>query len=634
MKPPSVLVSVGCGVLLLAAIATPVLTQGRRTTSTANRAPQPPADPNAARPWTASDFGLPENNQISSTFDQWRVYRDQRFVRDVPPLYVPNAGEVKRQHRALDVQSRDAAGNVAPLDFTTPVAGKVTVAGGKYNTVKITTRNGGEVRFLLASEVNRELDGQQVDAGTRLGHTGSKRASATHLHVEARNPQGVYVGNGNWQAELGLVDSVSYQSRERNVANIEAELRAKGALRSPSSRSTGGAGPPPAGPGGILLDRQVEMLSDLADVRGAFFDAATNRLVLIGERSVDVPGLDRGLFAVALRAAYAGVSPGVSIDPSDEASSMSVRYIGPVSRTRFGAVMFEADRVLKSLSRGTDNISNEAVRSTVPGYASIVDRRTVGDDARKAGASLYRLWFKPDRLTAKKTDDGRTLAFTASTMVCDWERMEGIDPGPAVAEFVKHLNDNFDNYAVEQASFREMLQLERLVGLAMWMRENNLFLDPARVGFDEYDTPLKTPATTISRTIDTSGTIWTLTSIGGVDLDARISFSRDDGEAAGVREAAIRARPRINMVSWDFKSGSRDLLAVALPVVTRTTPSRERSRFVQTRRNRPGLAGSPKRTGRFSPLTAVQIGNAPLPPASCLLRQRLAFRRHGCLRRT
>jgi len=36
----------------------------------------------------------------------------------------------------------------------------------------------------------------------------------------------------------------------------------------------------------------------------------------------------------------------------------------------------------------------------------------------------------------------------------------------------------------------------------------------------------------------------------------------------------------------------------------------ERSRFVQARRNRPGLAGLPKRIGRFSPLTAVQIGNA------------------------
>src|SRR5207244_558258 len=99
--------------------------------------------------------------------------------------------------------------------------------------------------------------------------------------------------------------------------------------------------------------------------------AARGRLVLVGERSFDVPGLDRGLFAAALRAAYAGVDPGVSIDPSSTAGTMNVRYIGPVSRTRFGAVMFEADRVLKSLSRGTDNVSNEPVGSVVSGYASI-----------------------------------------------------------------------------------------------------------------------------------------------------------------------------------------------------------------------------------------------------------------------
>ena len=251
------------------------------------------------------------------------------------------------------------------------------------------------------------------------------------------------------------------------------------------------------------------------------------------------------------------------------AGTMNVRYIGPVSRTRFGAVMFEADRVLKSLSRGTDNISNQPVGSVVVGYASIMDRRTA-DDARQTGASVYRLWFKPSRLTAKRSDDGRALVFTASTMVCDWERMEGVDPGPAVAAFVKHLNDNFDMYANEQTSFREMVQLERLVGLAKWLRESSIFLDPDKIGFDEYNTPATTPATTLSRTIDTSGITWTLTSVGGVDMSARIDFGSDsDGEAGGLRDAALRARPRADMVSWDFAFGSRELVAVSLPVSIR-----------------------------------------------------------------
>ncbi|MFN7984907.1 MAG: hypothetical protein U0Q11_23945 [Vicinamibacterales bacterium] len=592
--PRYVFVTLGWAALTVAA-GTTVLGQARRTTPA--QPSQPVQNATVTQRWTAADFGLPANNQTSATFDEMRVYRRTsnglQFDKSVPPFYVPNAAEVKKLHHATDFQSRDTSGNIAPLEFKTPVAGRVTIEGPKYNAVKITTPNGGVVRLLHASEVNRDLDGKQVEAGTVLGRTGSTGAGVAHLHVETRNPLGIPPREGeNWRTELGLVDDVSYQSRERNVAKVEADLRAKGALRSPSTKATGGSGPPPASPGGILFDRQVEMLSDLSDVQGAFFDVATSRLVLVGEEAVDVPGLDRGLFAAALRAAYAGVAPGVSIDPSGVAHAMNVRYIGPVARTRFGAVMFEADRVLKSLSRGADNISKEPVGSAVPGYTSIMDRRTT-DDVRQAGASIYRLWFKPAQLTAKKTGDGRSLVFTASTMVCDWERMEGVDPGPAVAAFVDHLNGNFDKYANEQTSFLEMLQLERLVGLARWLSENNIFLDPAKVGFDEYDTPTTTPATTISRTIDTSGTTWTLTSVGGVDLDASIVFSEDsDGEAAGMRAAALRARPRSDMVSWNFAVGSRDLVAVSLPVVTRRPVSRLVPGATSTRISAPLVFGT------------------------------------------
>ena len=552
----------------------------------------------------ANSFGLGSNNLNNSPFDEWRVYwkeNGKTRMKVVREDYKPKPGELKKQHHAYDFTSRDEKGNKVPINYITPIGGRVVVEGGRYNAVKVVTPSGGEIRFLHSSKIHVKT-GDQVPAGALIGQTGDKGApGAIHLHVETRNPQGVYtkvkpnMDESPKRMEARIVEDRELLERERvvgpNVKSIEDSLVAKGSLKPKGNPTKNreetmrkieesmiakGSLKPKSGnfaPGGILFDKEAEMLSDLSDVYGAFYDPQAGRIVFIGERILDAPQMDRNLLAAALRAVYSGAFPGVSIDPSSDPSVMKVRYEGQTENTRFGAIMFEADRILKALSRGEDNLTKETVISSVAGFKSIFDRQK-SDLNRTVGSSLYRLWFKPDKLALKKTTDGRSVAFTESTMVCDWEKMQGVDPGPTVQAFVNHLNNNLQQIADEQPIFQEMLFLEKVVGLALWMREQNLFLDPNLLGIEPFETPTTTPATNITSSVNVGDSIWTLMSTGGVDFSITNSYIPDtDKQAAQLKEAALRSRPRLDMVNWDFELNGNYLTAVSLPITRKNFSS-------------------------------------------------------------
>jgi len=220
--------------ILITALGSICIAQGK------SRPARPePSKTTAIQGWAASDFGLPRSNRITSTFEQKRVYSGNEFVKDVEPYYVPNRGESKRQHNAIDIQSRNSSGRIASMPYKTPVAGTVAVLGGKYNIVSVTTPQGGELRFHHSSEVNQQLNGKFVPAGTVLGRTGKTGTSVIHLHVETRNPEGICKDNGTCLVDRQLVSDSHFQAREMNVRKTEERLRASGALRSsPNNNSS------------------------------------------------------------------------------------------------------------------------------------------------------------------------------------------------------------------------------------------------------------------------------------------------------------------------------------------------------------------------------------------------------------
>ena len=120
----------------------------------------------------------------------------------------------------------------------------------------------------------------------------------------------------------------------------------------------------------------AQQLKTLKEVTGAVYDAENGRLVFLGRSlsASDRPLLSLDDFVKALRVIYGGEAPAVSIDPlASNLKIMKVSYFGSIEDSHMGVVLFESDRLLKTLSMGKDNQTLRATKSNVPGYQSEID---------------------------------------------------------------------------------------------------------------------------------------------------------------------------------------------------------------------------------------------------------------------
>ena len=219
----------------------------------------------------------------------------------------------------------------------------------------------------------------------------------------------------------------------------------------------------------------------------------------------------------AIRSVYADQSPSMSIEPCDptvQNGCMKVFYNGRFASTPqaadpgwvmydnqgqltsvappatynsdFGAVIFEADRYLKSASQGTDNLSGQPFVSGVPGFVSELNRMatqaasnpsysaaTVSDCLIKTAAdrtrpsSCHRMWFTPgNQITVRIAADGHSLVFdpvtirTEARFVRFTSSGEMVDvPGndPAVAAFSDFFNTHYDEFAAQKPELARLI---------------------------------------------------------------------------------------------------------------------------------------------------------------------------------
>jgi len=338
------------------------------------------------------------------------------------------------------------------------------------------------------------------------------------------------------------------------------------------------------------------VIGELDTLDGAYWDANTSELILIGQPCADdCSGLRLDDLLVAFQSVYADDPPGVSIDPGESTDQMAVRYIGPTSDTHFGQVMFEADRLMKTMGMGQDNVTGEPVVVTsVPGHKNLLELGLELDPPTRSDTSEshHRFWIVVDHADLVIGTTGfvfQDFSFRINTEYLDnnWQPLPPPAPvDPAAQAFADQLTQNYTAYATEFSAFDELDDVARMVSLAQWARDSQLLtydsplLAVAPVG---YDTDQTTPAITASLTVnETSGTtshILTETLWGGVDLgfkNTAVSTVSGLPELAG---AAAQARPAISERRWLFNLANRVYQAVAVPLKVaqtlgayRTTP--------------------------------------------------------------
>ncbi len=346
--------------------------------------------------------------------------------------------------------------------------------------------------------------------------------------------------------------------------------------------------------GGVLFDKAAECLTDLEEITGAYWDDKLGQIILVGRKNgkmeeLFLPRMDKDHLAVAMRAAFSGDNLGVSIDPPPgylengkfpaDGTEMEVRYLGNTKDTLFGAIMFEADRLLKTLSMGKDNITHGAVTSQVQGFQNELDiSLTMGTEKPN---TWHRMWFVIEdirlHLPVKESTDRNSIKFGKAAIkvkaeYISKEKNPGVDP--VADRFAKHFTLHYDDFAKDFPVLERLREVAKISAIAKWLRNSGKPIDLSFLNeyeFIKVPTPEKTPGIIASKSKSwQSGNVirnQTYSLYGGVDFDFHYQSIRDDMEAPALKKVTHESKPCETSLAWDFKFKGEPQRALAFSMV-------------------------------------------------------------------
>ena len=175
------------------------------------------------------------------------------------------------------------------------------------------------------------------------------------------------------------------------------------------------------------------------------------------------------------------------------------KYGGRVEASRLGWVMLEADRVMKCLSVGKDNLTTAPYNS---GTINIAGYKNVGEIAIANGGTTggnIRMWFTPNEMTLKRHLDPATgrasIVFDQASVKLNTESFILGLPQPQEARtFADFMTANYDAFAalsfpcvdpadptgvniIQVKIFDQLRDVMRAVSLARFFRDNAVPVD-------------------------------------------------------------------------------------------------------------------------------------------------------------
>ena len=198
--------------------------------------------------------------------------------------------------------------------------------------------------------------------------------------------------------------------------------------------------------------------------------------------------------------ALAGTSDYLLISAASAIPARQQRQFGGrVENTKVGWIMEEADRVMKCLCIGTDNLTGAAYNSStisVPGYKNLVELYAGSNPSSNVST---RQWFTPKLMTLNQYIDPHTglasIVFTNATVLCETENeLTGGTSPPQQQAFCSNMTANFDKFAalkfpcydptdptgsriIQTNIFAMLKDVMKAVSLARFFRDNNVPVD-------------------------------------------------------------------------------------------------------------------------------------------------------------
>lgn len=355
----------------------------------------------------------------------------------------------------------------------------------------------------------------------------------------------------------------------------------------------------PSPVGGVYLGGSSAALEGLGSLQGVRLDA-NNNLVLVGENGTDIkmPPLRIDDVVTIFRSVYIhGEGPTVTIDPNPEdpeKSAMIIRHGKATEDTYVGWVLYEADRLMKGYTLGTDNITQKDVVSQVPGYADVLNTIYFGGgDPRKSQKEgiWQRFWIVPAAARRFEGTRGELTLFDVplkvKTQKMKWQKNELVDDltgqsSPGATAFSGWFTKNYDGIAAEQyltppvesgitspvPVFTELRRVALLTAIAeklrdqgepmpFWMRDYEV----RKVPFERF-----TPAMEVTRTQEKGNMSHIARIFGGVELSPETRAVKTYSSVAEAAKAPPEMRVAVDRSVKLAERLEKTIAATALDV--------------------------------------------------------------------
>ncbi len=324
----------------------------------------------------------------------------------------------------------------------------------------------------------------------------------------------------------------------------------------------------------IPLAQVAEAIAELTVIEGALYDSETDQVILFGRKEDSQVPLNPEDLVVALKSIYIRDDPWVSIDPGPHSGEMFVSYSEGIVNTHFGQVLFEADRTLKNLVLGQDNITHQPVTVGVPGYQNLIQLKLALGQFSE-GESKHRFWIEVNRMRVALGESKWAIAFRESALVvrteylgADYLPLKNSPSDPAAEAFATHLSQYYDQYANEIPVFREVANLAKLVSLAKWIEYAEIPVDLASLESEvqSVETPQTTPAITVIGDKREGSFTHTVSLYGGVSLRFENEYVPPSEQDKSLWHEVLTARPSQTTLEWSFETSGQRYRAVVVPL--------------------------------------------------------------------
>ena len=256
---------------------------------------------------------------------------------------------------------------------------------------------------------------------------------------------------------------------------------------------------------------------------------------------------------------------------NSELIPQNTRFIGGNENTDYGYIFFEADRLMKCMAAGRDNINNDIIYTSktvkdIKGFKNLFEIEKVLNIDTGYNA---RFWFTPKY---ELYNEGNNYYIKGTVIVNNAEKYadDGTPPHKVTENFADFMTKNYDLFCREYPVFKKLQQVAEITALIQILKERGVNMKLyGNISIQERKTPATTP--TISNPevtyTDINGPI-----TGGVDFNFnKRGFMEVKKEGLDTAHKELIAKASAGLLedlaeySAEFQYGDKTYVSTYLP---------------------------------------------------------------------